>query len=61
MLVAKCSVMVAVRTVIDICFCPPSVTAMVPVTSATGWFASHCNGRIFGFLHYDIIILNMLI
>jgi len=47
----------AVRTVVPECPVMPSV----PIVATAGWFRPHPYSGIFGFLHYDIIILDMLI
>jgi len=47
----------AVRTVVYECPVMPSV----PIVATAGWFSIHTYSGIFGFLHYNIIILNMLI
>jgi hypothetical protein len=45
----------AVRAVVYECPVMPSVL----IVATAGWFSIHTYGGVFGFLHYDIIILNM--
>ena len=51
--IGKDTVTVAMRTVIDVGFCPPTIT---PVFTATArWFCSYGNEWVLGFFNYYLV------